>query len=112
MEALLVGALCLVVGLIGRQVLVSTNSSEGGGWTSARGAGFRDSVRWPLGGGSSLAGAPQWASSWMPSSSSAAAAAASRRRPAMTRPYYLPAELGVHHYSILGAAGPLLAPSL
>ena len=85
-EALLLGALLLVVGfLVGRQTLQSESAN-----LILAGAGF-DPSKWPLRGGGS------------PRSSSRAASALALAGTA-PKAYYLPAELGVHHYTVSGAA--------
>ena len=92
-DALMLAVLALVAGvLIGRQSLTSQSAVLAlVGRTTARGAGFV-AARLPLGGTGKTGGFPPWSS-----------------QPAPQRPtpkaYYLPAELGVHHYTMLGAAG-------
>ncbi len=85
LDALLVGALSLVFGVfVGRQTRDSDSTDP-----ALTAVGF-DTMRWSLGGSGSAQSFPQWVV----------------RLPGRTAPilYYLPAELGVHHYTLSGAA--------
>ncbi len=89
-DAMLVGALCLLgIGLLGRQTLKSTPAH----WIHV-GASL-DNAGWPPREGSRDSASNPWAARLAPA----------RRT---SKFYYLPAELGVHHLRVSGAAPPTL----
>jgi hypothetical protein len=99
-EALLLAVLALVAGvLVGRETLTPHSAVLAlVRRTTARGAGFV-AMRRPLGGTGRPGGFPRWGSQPTPQ----------RPKP---KAYYLPAEMGVHHYTILGACRATLSRQL